>query len=49
MCEYTFIQCEPGPDSSLGERELEAAFKALTEIRVSLSTVYLDKLLLVVY
>ena len=27
-------QCEPGPDFSLGERELEASMKLLTEIKV---------------
>ncbi len=32
---FVYFQCEPGPDSSLGEREMEAAFKLLTELKVS--------------
>lgn len=28
------LQCEPGPDFSLGERELEAALKVLGDIKV---------------
>lgn len=34
LCVCVCVQCEPGPDFTLGEREMEAALKVLMETRV---------------